>query len=281
MQKTPAETKRPTIASHSTTHTQEHAAGLPRHEQDEPRSIEVQRFPASDVNIEMGQTSFLETLRSLQEAQPAERATRYQPTQVQENTARLGVSTQPLESGTISSRCEPEQLTNVLDDRTAVKGSQLETLPPNQVSPRGFPSSHGPSSPQVPSNALTSTQFKIPGVPGRAAPANERTWRENSIASLASSQTLPANSVAYADKVLPNRRPLPTSPLSQVSPTRKRKVQHNVSDSGSEFVPSSDDEPLMNLVNRRRELVAKKAKRTSSTVLTKSVSGPPKSVLKP
>jgi hypothetical protein len=279
MKEAPAETKPPELGSRPTARTQKRFSELPRGQQDEPRGTEVHKFLASDMNIEKGRTLFFGTHRNPRGAQPAERTTKVQPTQMQENTARLGLSAQPLDVSTVISRCEPEYMTKVQDDRSAVKGSQLETLLPDQVSARGFPSSHGPPSPQVPSNPLASTHFKIPEMPSRPTSTNERTWRENTITSRASSQTLPGNSVAYADKARPNRLPLPTPPLSQVSQTRKRKVQHNVSedsDDGSEFEPSSDDEPLINLVRRRQELEAKKAKYTNSPVSAKSVSGTPK-----
>ncbi|KAF2439099.1 hypothetical protein P171DRAFT_131650 [Karstenula rhodostoma CBS 690.94] len=146
----------------------------------------------------------------------------------------------------------------------------------DDVSAKGVdPSLHRPSH-QALDRSQPLTQFKVPQVPSRAALINDRSRREETITSRASSQTLPGNSTAATDKARLNLLLL-TPPNSEVSPTRKRKVIHNVSDDSDddpEFEPpSSDDEPLL---NRIRKPVVKKAKAVNGSGTAKPVSVTPK-----
>lgn len=105
--------------------------------------------------------------------------------------------------------------------------------------------------------------------------------REDTITSQTSSQTLSDLPSTATDKNCANIVPLPTPQHSKVSPIRKRKV-HNVSDDSnddSEFEPSSsDDEPLMNKIQKP---VVKKAKAVNGSGTNRSTSVTAKFGFKP
>ncbi|OAG03223.1 uncharacterized protein CC84DRAFT_1261825 [Paraphaeosphaeria sporulosa] len=156
-------------------------------------------------------------------------------------------------------------------------GNQNEKLYQGDVSATGVDASSYQPYHRALDRQHQSLLFKVPRAPNRAVPINERTRREDTVTSRASSQTLPGHSIVATEKGRPDRLPLPTPPNSVVSPTRKRKVHHNVSDDSDvdpDFEPpSSDDEPL---INRRHKPVVKKAKGVNGSGSARPVSLAPK-----
>ncbi|KAJ4355368.1 uncharacterized protein N0V89_003384 [Didymosphaeria variabile] len=143
-------------------------------------------------------------------------------------------------------------------------------------------SSGAPGPVNVPNGLSAPIQFKVPQVPSGAASTSERMRREGTVTSQALCQTMPPNPIVGADNTRHDRFSLPTPPQSQVPPTRKRKVQPNVSDDSdniSEWEPSSgDDVPL---IQRQQKPALKKAKPTHCSGIARPPSGVPKMGFKP